>query len=159
MKVEFGDNKAIEQSMRSGLSSQVNPRFMAGKGTQKQQQSDMKSQGGYSQQAANKRSPLRDDQKRGDQSKSQRSRKTAAMMNRKETVVDEVDNEGSYYDDQQEEYESEYDEEGTGHGNPFQDNMAATKSKHQQLSLYEMRQIRADTRKQARPQTCRKKGG
>lgn len=52
------------------------------------------------------------------------------MMNRKETVVDEVDNEGSYYDDQQEEYESEYDEEGTGNGNPFQDNMAATKSKH-----------------------------
>lgn len=58
------------------------------------------------------------------------SKKTEAMMNRKETVVDEVHNEGRYYDYQQEEYQSEYDEEWTGHGNTFQDNLAPTKSKH-----------------------------
>lgn len=94
MKVEFGDNKAIEKSMRSGMSGQVDPRFLS-KGLGAQSQAP-KSQAAYSQAA-----------KKTDQTKqSHKSRKTAAMMNKKETIVDE----GSYYDDQ-EEYEEEYDEE------------------------------------------------
>ena len=101
LKMEFGDNKAIEKSMRSNLTSQVGQqKFLAGKG----RGSDLKSQGATS---------------KAGQQPSHRSRKTAAKMNKKETIVDE---EESYYD-QQEEYESEYDEEASK-GNPFQNNMA-----------------------------------
>lgn len=100
MKVEFGDNRAIEKSMRSGISSQVDQRFK-GLGA--------KSNAAYSQgpQKPAKSALKGDESKR---SKSHRSRKTAAMMNKKETIVDEE--EESYYDDQEEEeYESEQNEE------------------------------------------------
>ncbi len=120
MKIDFRDNGAIEKSMRSGVSSQVQNKFRSGglgatggnnrlQAQNPNQQSMLKSQGAYS---TNPKENLRDldDSGRTRKTKGARSNRSKGAKSKKGGQASVVEEE-SYYDDQEEEeYEDEEEE-------------------------------------------------